>query len=430
MRLSTDAYFAASETGEAVTVIADLAARAEGLIALTGGLEGPIDAALADGNAELARARLEALQSDLRRPALCRAAAPRPAAGEGGRAALLNLAYDLDLPLVATNEPYFASAEDFEAHDALICIAEGSYVAVDDRRRLSPEHYFKTGAQMRALFADLPEALDNTIEIARRCAYRPLQRQPILPPFLTGGEASSALAETEAAELRRQSEAGLKERIAQHGVAPGHDAAGLCRAARLRARCHHRHELSGLLPDRRRLHQMGQGRRHPRRARPRLGRGLARRLRAHHHRSRSDPLRAAVRALPQSRARVDARFRHRFLPGPARRGDRLCARALRRAPRRPDHHLRQAAGARRAARRRPRAADALRPGRSAVQARADEPGQSRHAAAGHRRRAEAAGGARRRADRGQAARYRPAARRASTATPRPMPPAWSSPTGR
>ena len=78
---------------------------------------------------------------------------------------------------------------------------------------------------MRALFADLPEALENTVEIARRCAYRPLQRQPILPPFLTGGEASTALGETEAAELRRQSEAGLKERIAQYGVAPGFDAA-------------------------------------------------------------------------------------------------------------------------------------------------------------------------------------------------------------
>ena len=231
MRLSTDAYFAASETGEVVTSIADLAARAEGLIALTGGLEGPIDAALADGNAELARARVEALQAifgdrlyvELQRHGLPQERAVEPL--------LLNFAYDLDLPIVATNEPYFATAEDFEAHDALICIAEGSYVAVDDRRRLTPEHYFKTAEQMRELFADLPEAIDNTIEIARRCAFRPLQRQPILPPFLTGGEASSALAETEAAELRRQSEAGLKQRIAQHGVAPGHDEADY--AARL-----------------------------------------------------------------------------------------------------------------------------------------------------------------------------------------------------
>jgi DNA polymerase-3 subunit alpha len=225
MRLSTDAYFAASETGEVVSAVADLAKRSDGLIALTGGLEGPLDLALADGNRELAQARLEALKAifgdrlyvEIQRHGLPQQRTVEPL--------LLNLAYDLDLPVVATNEPYFASAQDFEAHDALICIAAGSYVAVDERRRLSPEHYFKTTEQMRALFADLPEALDNTVEIARRCAYRPLQRQPILPPFLTNGEATSAVAETEAAELRRQSEAGLKQRIAQHGTAPGYDEA-------------------------------------------------------------------------------------------------------------------------------------------------------------------------------------------------------------
>jgi DNA polymerase-3 subunit alpha len=224
MRLSTNAYFATSESGEVVTSMADLASQAEGLIALTGGPEGVIDLALADGNPELARARIQALQAifgdrlymELQRHGLPQERAVEPA--------LLGLAYDLDLPIVATNEPYFASPEDFEAHDALLSIAEGSYVAVDDRRRLSPEHYFKTASQMRVLFADLPEALDNTLEIARRCAYRPLEGMPILPPFLTGGVATSALAETEAAELRRQSEAGLAERLAQHGMAPGYDA--------------------------------------------------------------------------------------------------------------------------------------------------------------------------------------------------------------
>ncbi|HEX2379969.1 MAG TPA: DNA polymerase III subunit alpha [Methyloceanibacter sp.] len=224
MRLSTDAYFAASETGEAVTPLAELAARAEGLIALTGGAEGVIDLPLAEGNPELARSRLETLKAlfgDRLYVELQRHNLPQERAVE---TQLLNLAYDLDIPIVATNEPYFATQEDFEAHDALLCIAEGSYVAVDDRRRLSPEHYFKTAAEMRRLFADLPEALDNTIEIARRCAFRPEERMPILPPFLTGGAATSALAETEAAELRRQSEAGLKERIAQHGLKPGYDA--------------------------------------------------------------------------------------------------------------------------------------------------------------------------------------------------------------
>ncbi len=172
---------------------------------LTGGPDGVIDKALAANNLSFAETALNSLKSvfgdrlyvELQRHGLAQERAVEPQ--------LLKLAYDLDLPIVATNEPYFATQEDFEAHDALICIAEGSYVAVDERRRLSPEHYFKTSAQMRALFADLPEALESTVEIARRCAYRPLQRQPILPPFLTGGEASTALGETEAAELRRQS---------------------------------------------------------------------------------------------------------------------------------------------------------------------------------------------------------------------------------
>ena len=225
MRLSTNAYFTAAETGEALVGIDELASHAEGLIALTGGPEGVIDLALADGNPELARTRLEALHAlfgdrlyvEVQRHGLPHERAVEPE--------LVGLAYELELPLVATNEPFFATQDDFEAHDALICIAQGSYVAVDERRRLSPDHYFKTAEEMRALFADLPEAIENTVEIAQRCAYRPMKRDPILPPFLTGGEATSALAETEAAELRRQAEAGLKERIAQHGTAPGHDEA-------------------------------------------------------------------------------------------------------------------------------------------------------------------------------------------------------------
>jgi DNA polymerase-3 subunit alpha len=221
MQLSTKAYFTAAETGEVVAHVSALANHAEGLIALTGGPEGIVDRALADGNPELARHRIESLKAlfgdrlyvEIQRHGLPQERNVEPA--------LLGLAYDLDLPIVATNEPYFASPDDFEAHDALICIAEGSYVAVDDRRRLSPEHYFKSGAKMRELFADLPEALDNTIEIARRCAYRPKEREPILPPFLSGGDSPGERAATEAAELRRQAESGLKQRIAQHGVAPG-----------------------------------------------------------------------------------------------------------------------------------------------------------------------------------------------------------------
>src|SRR6185295_8134064 len=97
-------------------------------------------------------------------------------------------------------------------------------VAVDQRRRLSPEHYFKSARQMTELFADLPEAIENTIEIARRCSYRPREHAPILPQFVNGAASSVAQGETEAAELRRQSEAGLARRLAEEGTAPGYDA--------------------------------------------------------------------------------------------------------------------------------------------------------------------------------------------------------------
>ena len=126
---------------------------------------------------------------------------------------LVDLAYKHELPLVATNEPFFTKEDEYEAHDALICIAEGAYVVQADRRRLTPQHRFKSQAEMLALFSDLPEATANTIEIARRCAYRPRTRKPILPKFAAGT--------SEADELRRQAHEGLTLRLAsQEAVAP------------------------------------------------------------------------------------------------------------------------------------------------------------------------------------------------------------------
>ena len=184
-----------------------------GLIVLTGGPEGPLDQALLAGNAALARTRLERLAAvfgdrlyvELQRHGLEDEKLVEPE--------LLSLAYALDIPLVATNQPFFPTPDDFEAHDALICIAEGSYIAVDDRRRLSPQHYFKSAAEMAALFDDLPEALDNTVEIARRCAYRPRTREPILP--------HSASLEDESRELKTQAEKGLRKRLSEEGPAAG-----------------------------------------------------------------------------------------------------------------------------------------------------------------------------------------------------------------
>src|SRR5690606_36790225 len=136
---------------------------------------------------------------------------------------LLDLAYGLGLPIVATNEAYFASPDAYEAHDALLCIAEGRYVVEDDRRRVTPDHTFKSAEEMAALFQDLPEALESTIEIAKRCPFRPRGRKPILPRFVSAGEGASEgdqLAVV-AAELKRQAEEWLKARLAANPLAPG-----------------------------------------------------------------------------------------------------------------------------------------------------------------------------------------------------------------
>ena len=185
-----------------------LAAHAEGLILLTGGVAGPVGRLLFEGRRTLAEAALARLATMFPGRAYVELQRHGMEAEERIEHALLELAYAQDVPLVATNEPYFADASMSEAHDALLCIADGAYVSEPNRRRVTPEHRFKSAAEMRALFADLPEAVDNTLVVARRCAYMPPKRDPILPRFpLPAGQ-------TEVHLLGTQARAGLDRRIA------------------------------------------------------------------------------------------------------------------------------------------------------------------------------------------------------------------------
>ncbi|MCB9993858.1 MAG: DNA polymerase III subunit alpha [Hyphomicrobiaceae bacterium] len=197
------------------------AADLTGMVCLTGGPEGAIDTLIGDGRQPHAEQRLNVLMRlfgdrlyvELQRHGLAREARVEPV--------LIDLAYDRGLPLVATNEPFFPTIDDYEAHDALLAIAAGSVLAQTERRKLSDQHYFKSRDEMMALFADLPEALDNTVEIARRVAFRPLTRGPILPSFApeAAGDPERAVA-LEASELARQAREGLKVRIDAFGTAP------------------------------------------------------------------------------------------------------------------------------------------------------------------------------------------------------------------
>ncbi len=213
MRLNTRLYIDGAMTGSAnlpQVTLDELAQNADGLICLTGGPDGPLGRFHAAGQQTKARAileRLHAIYPNRLYVELQRHPGPGGALPETevlAERGAIDLAYEMNLPLVATNDVYFPKTEMYEAHDALICIAEGAYVDQQQpRRRLTPQHFFKSEAEMCALFADLPEALENTVEIAKRCAYAVAKRKPILPVF----------AEDEVNELRRQANEGLQARL-------------------------------------------------------------------------------------------------------------------------------------------------------------------------------------------------------------------------
>src|SRR6266566_1989039 len=219
MRLSSRAFLETAPNEPPHVRLSWLEGETEGLIALTGGPGGPLDAAIVAGQGHLAELRCEALARLFGDRLYIELQRHGGSAERSAEPALIALAYARGIPLVATNEPLFARQEDYEAHDALICIAEGRLVVATDRRQFTPEHRFKTRAEMAALFADLPEAVASTVEIARRCAFRPRVQAPILPRFSVGADGAAV---DEAAELRKRAEAGLERRIKVHGIAPGH----------------------------------------------------------------------------------------------------------------------------------------------------------------------------------------------------------------
>jgi DNA polymerase III subunit alpha len=195
--------------------IAALDGASDGLLLLTGGPAGPVGRLLLEGQGPAAEAlllRLAALFPGRLYVELMRHGVP---AEDRIEAAQIDLAYRHGLPLVATNGVFFASTDLYEAHDVLLCIAEGTVVGEPNRRRLTPHYHFKAPAAMRLLFADVPEAIDNTLVIARRCAYMPEPRKPILPPFptITGRD--------EREELRAMASDGLDRRLETQVFTPG-----------------------------------------------------------------------------------------------------------------------------------------------------------------------------------------------------------------
>ncbi|MCB1532398.1 MAG: DNA polymerase III subunit alpha [Alphaproteobacteria bacterium] len=206
-KLVSDAYLLGEDNAQIAVKAEELKTHADGVICLTGGPKGALVQKLFHHQDEAAESELLSLKEiygDRLYIELQRHGWEEEDATEER---LIDLAYKHDVPLVATNDCYFKTRKGYQAHDALLCIAEGRYVTEDDRRKVTPEHYFKSAAEMIELFSDVPEAVQNTVVIAQRCSYLLEPINPILPAFETEGGRS------EVEELKAQSEAGLKWRL-------------------------------------------------------------------------------------------------------------------------------------------------------------------------------------------------------------------------
>ena len=211
MKLSSAAFLDVADNAEPHVNWETLLTHSAGLICLTGGPGGPVNEALVNGQRSLAEQHLLQLRSVFADRLYVELQRHGTTAEKAAEPSLIELAYAHEIPLVATNQCYFATPDDYVAHDALICISEGEVVSEQNRRRLTPEHYFKSQQDMAALFADMPEAIENTVEIAKRCAFWVKGRKPILPRFAEGDEAEV---------LRLQAIEGLNKRLAVTGLAP------------------------------------------------------------------------------------------------------------------------------------------------------------------------------------------------------------------
>ncbi|MBS4774288.1 MAG: DNA polymerase III subunit alpha [Proteobacteria bacterium] len=190
--------------------ISDLENYHEGLIALSGGVEGQIGRLLLENRtaeAEETTQKLQQIFGDRFYMEISRIGLETERQTEDK---FIDLAYKYNIPLVATNEAFFFDVDMYEAHDALVCIAAAEYVANDNRKKFSPNNRLRSEAEMVELFADLPEAVQNTVNIAKRCSYLSTKVNPLLPIF----ECPGGMSQDD--YIDQQARKGLDERMRAH----------------------------------------------------------------------------------------------------------------------------------------------------------------------------------------------------------------------
>jgi DNA polymerase III subunit alpha len=215
-RLTSAAHMDRPDVLDAHVTFAQLEEHAVGLICLTAGADGAMARLCANDQMLAATRYLETLMGifpDRLYIELTRRNDPVEMTAEP---LLRALSDRFDLPLVATNPALYATADFHQAHDAMLCIADSTYLESSERRRSNPETWLKTPEAMARLFHDLPEALANSVVVAQRCAFMPMEREPILPNMGSNPD-------DEALQLRTAAAEGLNKRLSRYSDLSGDD---------------------------------------------------------------------------------------------------------------------------------------------------------------------------------------------------------------
>ncbi len=330
VKLSSAGFLEGYQRGKPSVDLAQIAAHADGVIALTGCLQSRFCQHLLDGRFAQAREHADELMGAFGAENVYfevqkNGVAAQDQANEG----IVKIAREVGRPLVGTGDVHYLRREDYSHHAALLCVQTKSTLSQPKISFDANEFYLRSSEEMARAFAEWPEAIASTVEIAERCDVELELGRQLIPRYPTpSGESEgeylrSLVLEGHARALRRP--------------AAGRGA----RTGRVRARRDRADGLQRLLPDRLGLRQVRQGHRDRGRAGARLGRRVTGRLLAADHRCRPAALRPAVRALPEPRAGVDAGYRHRLLGARPRAGDPLRDREVRQGVGGPDRDVRQ-----------------------------------------------------------------------------------------
>ncbi len=213
INLVSNAHLNSNELKGPVVKINELKQRNHGLIVLSGGPEnGFISQELNSSNKNIIKSRLDFFKINFDGNFYIELQRHNKNYQKISEKHLIELAYKHELPLVATNDVCFLEPEMQNAHEVLMCIEAGLTISNPDRKVITPNHYFKNMNEMIDLFNDIPEAISNTINISRRCHFRPKTSKPMLPAYET------ISGKNEKEELKNLSEKGLKLRLNQNAI--------------------------------------------------------------------------------------------------------------------------------------------------------------------------------------------------------------------